>query len=76
MEGIQKPRKPRGTWKPGRRMEKMRGGEGKGTNMGEKKKSDFLWQGFCDPWNVSPVGSDRNYSCSCFTSQLTEVWSH
>lgn len=39
MEGIQKPRKPRGTRHPGRRMEKMRGGEGKGTDMGEEKKS-------------------------------------
>lgn len=41
MEGIQKPRKPRGTWQPGRRM-KMRGGEGKGTNMGEKKSLIFF----------------------------------
>lgn len=39
MEGIQKPRKPRGTRHPGRRMEKMRGGEGKGTDMGEEKKA-------------------------------------
>ena len=51
-------------------------GREKGQTWERKKKPDFLWQGFCDPWNVSPVGSDHNYSCSCFTSQLTEVWSH
>lgn len=45
MEGVSKLRKPRGTWQLGGRMEKLKGGEGKGTTVGEKPERSVIFLG-------------------------------
>lgn len=50
--GVQKLRKTRDTGQLRQRMEKLRDGEEK------VKAGTHCLQGFCDPCNISPVGSD------------------
>lgn len=58
--GVQRLRKTRAP-----RAAATEDGEAKDGEEKAKAGTNCL-QGFCDPCNVSPVGSDCNSGCSCF----------